>query len=116
MPEHVTLTVDGQSVTVPAGATLLEAITSLGVETPTLCYDPALTQPSACRVCVVEVKGSRVLVPSCSRVAEEGMEVLTDSLRVRRARKGVIELLQSSVDTSQAATIQRFAPVYARPG
>lgn len=113
MPEHVTLTIDGQPVTVPAGATLLDAITSLGIETPTLCYDPALTQPSACRMCVVEVKGSRVLVPSCSRVAEEGMEVLTDSQRVRLARKGVIELLQSAVDTSHAPTIQRFAPVYA---
>lgn len=112
MPEHLTLTIDGQPVTVPAGATLLDAITSLGIETPTLCYDPSLTPPSACRMCVVEVKGSRVLVPSCSRSAENDMEVLTDSPRVRRARKGVIELLQSSVDTRQAATIQRFAPRY----
>jgi len=112
MPENITLTVDGQSVTVPAGATLLDAITACGIETPTLCFDPSLKQPSACRICVVEVKGSRVLVPSCSRVAENGMEALTDSPRVRQARKGVIELLQSSVDTSQAATIQRFAPRY----
>jgi predicted molibdopterin-dependent oxidoreductase YjgC len=112
MPEQVTLTVDGQSVTVPSGATLLDAITALGIETPTLCYDPSLTQPSACRVCVVELKGSRVLVPSCSRAAENGMEVFTDSPRVRRARKGVIELLESSVDTSLAPTIQKFAPRY----
>ncbi len=112
MPEQVTLTVDGQQVTVPSGATLLDAITALGIETPTLCFDPSLTQPSACRVCVVELKGSRVLTPSCSRAAENGMEVLTDSPRVRRARKGVIELLQSSVDTSLAATIGKFAPRY----
>ncbi len=62
MPEQVTLTVDGQPVTVPSGATLLDAITAAGIETPTLCYDPSLTQPSACRICVVELKGSRVLV------------------------------------------------------
>ena len=112
MPEQVTLTVDGQPVTVPSGATLLDAITAAGTETPTLCYDPSLTQPSACRICVVELKGSRVLVPSCSRAAEQGMEVSTDSPRVRRARKGVIELLQSSVDTSLAPTIEKFAPRY----
>ncbi len=112
MPEQITLMVDGQPVTVPSGATLLDAITAAGIETPTLCFDPHLTQPSACRVCVVELKGSRVLVPSCSRAAENGMEVSTDTPRVRRARKGVIELLQSSVDTSRAATIEKFAPRY----
>jgi predicted molibdopterin-dependent oxidoreductase YjgC len=58
------------------------------------------------------LKGSRVLVPSCSRVAENGMEVSTDSPRVRRARRGVIELLESSVDTSLSPTIQRFAERY----
>lgn len=112
MPEQVTLTVDGQPITVPSGATLLDAITASGIQTPTLCFDPSLTPPSACRMCVVEVKGSRVLVPSCSRAAENGMEVSTDSPRVRRARKGVIELLQSSVDTSRTATIEKFAPRY----
>ncbi|SRR5487761_1939283 len=112
MPEHCTLTIDGQPVTVPAGATLRDAITTAGSETPTLCYDPSLAPPSACRICVVELKGSRVLVPACSRTVEDGMEVFTDSPRVRRARKGVIELLQSSVDTSLSPTVARFAPRY----
>lgn len=116
MPEEVTLTIDGQEVTVPSGTTILKAITQLGVETPTLCYDPDLTPVNVCRVCVVEVKGARVLAPSCSRAAENGMEVLTDSPRVRRARRGVIELLQSGVDTQTAPELQRFAERYeARP-
>lgn len=116
MPDQITLQIDGRPVTVRAGATIRDAIDAAGSETPTLCYDPDLTPPSACRICVVEVKGSRALVPSCSRIAEDGMEVSTDSPRVRRARKGVIELLESSVDTSLAPTIQRFAERYeARP-
>ena len=78
MLEQVTLTVDGQEVTVPAGTTLLGAITALGIETPTLCYDAGLTPVNVCRVCVVELKGARVLAPACSRKAESGMEVATD--------------------------------------
>jgi predicted molibdopterin-dependent oxidoreductase YjgC len=116
MPEEVTLTVDGQQVTVPAGTTILHAIKQVGVETPTLCYDPDLTPVNVCRVCVVEIKGARVLAPACSRKAENSMEVLTDSPRVRRARKGVLELLQSSVDTRAAPTLLQYAGRYgARP-
>ena len=112
MSSEVTVTIDGQSVTVPAGSTILMAINALGVQTPTLCYDPDLTPVNVCRVCVVEIKGARVLAPSCSRQAENGMEILTDSPRVRRARKGVLELLMSSVDTSVAPTLNQFAERY----
>ncbi len=95
MLEQISLTVDGREVTVPAGSTVLTAITRLGIETPTLCYDPGLTPVNVCRVCVVEMKGSRVLVPSCSRQAENGMEIFTDTPRVRHSRRLVLELLQS---------------------
>ncbi|MBK5268176.1 MAG: (2Fe-2S)-binding protein, partial [Acidimicrobiia bacterium] len=69
----VTVTINGQSVSVPDGATLLEACRSEEIDTPTLCYLENLTPVNACRVCVVEVEGSRTLVPACSRPAEEGM-------------------------------------------
>jgi NADP-reducing hydrogenase subunit HndD len=101
-PPQVELTIDGVTVTVPAGSTILDACRALAVETPTLCYADNLTPVNVCRVCVVEVAGSRVLVPSCSRVAEPGMEVFTDSERVRTSRKVVLELLGSSVDLSLA--------------
>ena len=112
MLDTVTLTVDGQAVTVPAGSTLLSAITKLGVETPTLCYDQGLTPVNVCRVCVVELKGARVLAPSCSRQAENGMEVLTDTPRVRHSRRLVLELLQSSVDTSTSPALLTYAARY----
>ena len=69
---------------------------------PTLCYLENLTPVNVCRVCVVEVAGSRTLVPACSRKAEAGMDVQTDSERVRLSRKMVLEFLGSSVDTSLA--------------
>ena len=98
----VALTIDGVGVSVPAGTTILGACRAVGVDTPTLCYAENLTPVNVCRVCVVEVTGSRVLVPACSRKAEPGMEVQTDSERVRTSRKVVLEFLGSSVDVSLA--------------
>lgn len=98
MSSMVTLTIDGRPVEVPPGSTLLEACRLSGSDQPTLCYLETLTPVNVCRVCVVEVEGSRTLVPSCSRVAEDGMVVATDSERVRHSRKVVFEFLASSVD------------------
>jgi NADP-reducing hydrogenase subunit HndD len=98
----VDLTIDGASVRVPEGATILDACRSEGIETPTLCYLETLTPVNACRVCVVEVEGARVLVPACARPAEDGMVVQTSSERVRHSRRLVLELLASSVDLSVA--------------
>jgi predicted molibdopterin-dependent oxidoreductase YjgC len=108
----VDLTVDGRSVSVAPGATLLEACTAAGVTTPTLCYLQTLTPVNACRVCVVELEGSRVLVPACARKAEPGMVVRTDTERVRHSRKLVLEFLGSSVDLSTAPDAQRFCGQY----
>src|SRR5215469_7874194 len=99
----VDVTIDGQAVRVPEGATLLDACRQQGIDTPTLCYLENLTPVNVCRVCVVEVEGSRTLVPSCSRKAEPGMTVHTDSERVRTSRKVVLEFLASSADLSLAA-------------
>lgn len=101
----VAVSIDGAEVSVPAGSTLLDACTAAGVATPTLCYAENLTPVNACRVCVVEVDNNRTLVPSCSRVAEDGMVVHTDSERVRHSRKMVLEFLDSGVDLSQTETL-----------
>ncbi|HEX6256613.1 MAG TPA: 2Fe-2S iron-sulfur cluster-binding protein [Euzebyales bacterium] len=98
----VTITLDGTEIAVPEGATLLDACRSQAIDTPTLCYSDVLDPVNACRVCVVEVSGSRTLVPACSRPAEDGMVVATDSDRVRHSRRMVLELLASSVDLSYA--------------
>ena len=101
----VTVAINGTDVTVDEGATLLDACNAAGVVTPTLCYAENLTPVNACRVCVVEVENSRTLVPSCSRQAEDGMVVATDSDRVRHSRKMVLEFLDSGVDLSQTTTL-----------
>lgn len=112
MSRDVNVTIDGQSVAVPEGATLLDAARVLGVDTPTLCWAANLTPANVCRVCVVELEGSRTLVPSCARKAEDGMVVRTDSDRVRTSRKLVLELLASSVDVSTAPSLQRYLARY----
>jgi len=109
----VDVEIDGQTVRVPEGATLLDACRGQGIDTPTLCYLENLTPVNVCRVCVVEVEGSRTLVPSCSRKAEAGMKVHTDSERVRTSRKMVLEFLASSVNVSLAsADVQRWIAEY----
>ena len=108
----VTLTVDGRQVEVEPGATILDACDALGIDTPTICYAPNLTPVNACRVCVVELDGSRTLVPACSRPAEQGMEVRTDTDRVRHSRRMVLEMLATSTDLSQAPEIDGWSRRY----
>ncbi|HEV7810908.1 MAG TPA: 2Fe-2S iron-sulfur cluster-binding protein [Candidatus Limnocylindrales bacterium] len=108
----VELTIDGSAVTVPAGTTILEACRAEAIDTPTLCYLENLTPVNVCRVCVVEVTGSRVLVPACSRKVEPGMGVQTDSERVRHSRRMVLEFLGSSVDLSTAPAAGAYIDRY----
>ena len=112
----VELEIDGQPVRVFEGQTILDACTKLGIETPTLCYGETLRPANVCRVCVVEIEGARVLAPSCSRKAEDGMKIRTDSERVTHSRKLVLEFLASSVDLSTAPAAQAYVAEYdARP-
>jgi len=109
----VALTIDGESVTVPAGTTILEACRARKIDTPTFCFLENLTPVNVCRVCVVEVDGSRVLVPACSRPVEPKMNVRTDSERVRLSRKLVLEFLASSADLSCASSdVRRWMERY----
>ncbi len=117
----VEITVDGEPVTVLEGDTILDACRSRQIDTPTLCYADTLTPVNACRVCVVEMEGSRALVPACSRQAEPGMAVRTDTDRVRLSRRLVLEFLASSVDLSRAngslvAWMERYGADPARYG
>jgi predicted molibdopterin-dependent oxidoreductase YjgC len=109
---QVTVRIDGADVTVHAGATILDACTQHGVETPTICFAENLTPVNACRVCVVDVEGNRTLVPSCSRPAEDGMEIQTDSDRVRHSRKMVLEFLGTANDLSEAPEINEWSAQY----
>ena len=112
----VKVTIDGHELSVPEGTTLLEATCAAGVETPTLCFLETLKPVNACRICVVEVEGSRTLVPACSRKADDGMVVRTNTERVRLSRRLVLEFLASSVDVSTAPAIQTYMERYgARP-
>src|SRR5256884_9625558 len=101
MPKRlVGVNIDGREIEVVEGSTILDACRRLTIDTPTLCQLDNLTPVNVCRVCVVEVEGSRVLVPACSRKVEAGMKIRTDSERVRHSRRLVLELLASSVDMS----------------
>jgi predicted molibdopterin-dependent oxidoreductase YjgC len=97
----VEMTIDGHPVTVPAGSTILEACRAQGIDIPTLCYGETLQPEGVCRLCVVDT-GGRALTPSCSAKVSQGMDVHTDSEKVRLSRKLVLELLGSSVDVDLA--------------
>lgn len=91
----VTLTIDGQEVKAKEGATILEAAREAGIYIPTLCYHEAVSPYGACRLCSVEIfKGGRSrVVASCLYPVEEGLEVRTDTERIKEIRKMIIELL-----------------------
>jgi predicted molibdopterin-dependent oxidoreductase YjgC len=108
----VSLTIDDQRVEVPEGSTILQACASIGIDTPTLCYGETLQPANACRVCVVELEGARVLAPACARPVEEDMVVKTDSERVRHSRKMVMEFLASSTDLSTTPVAEDYLERY----
>src|SRR2546430_17585423 len=84
----VGVTIDGREVEVTEGSTILDACRRIAIDTPTLCQLDNLMPVNVCRVCVVELEGSRVLVPACSRKVEAGMKIQTNSERVRRSGPG----------------------------
>ena len=93
MKQKIKLSINGSPVEVNAGTTILDAASSLGIRIPTLCYHKDLCVAGNCRVCVVENEGQKRLIASCATPAEEGMEIHTNSLKVRNARRHIIQLL-----------------------
>ena len=112
MPNEVTLTIDGRTARVPAGATLLDAARALGIDIPTVCTHPATSPKAICRTCVVEVDGTRTLAASCVTAALPGMVVHTRSERVERSRRTILEMLASTVDLSEAPEIEAMLADY----
>ena len=88
----VTLTIDGQPVTVPAGTSVMAASMMLGTEIPKLCATDSLEPFGSCRLCLIEIDGRRGTPASCTTPAEEGMVVHTQTDRLARLRRGVMEL------------------------
>jgi len=90
----ITLTIDNKEVEVEEEVTILEAAQKIGIEIPTLCYDKRLAPFGACRICIVEVEGTRTkFTPSCTTPATKGMKVRTISDDIIKARKTILELL-----------------------
>ena len=116
MKRTVELQLNGETVSAREGMTILQVAQQQRIEIPTLCWERTLTPVNACRACVVELKGSRVLVPACARKVEPGMEIETHSERVNHSRKMVLEFLASSVDLSTTPNVERWIDEYdARP-
>ncbi len=108
MADTISLTLNGRTVRVAAGATILKTARAAGVEIPTLCYHPNLTANGICRLCVVEVVGARTLQPACVVPVSQGMVVNTETERVLAARRVILELLASTVDLSEAPEIRSY--------
>jgi len=94
-PDQVLVTIDGREVACDRGETILEAARRVGINIPTLCYEPRLPATAACRMCIVEVEGARKMVPSCSAAVADGMVVRTDTEKIRAMRHLYLELLLS---------------------
>lgn len=94
----VNIKIDGVSMQVPEGTTILEAARMANIKIPTLCYLKGINEIGACRMCVVEIKGARALQAACVYPVAEGLDILTNSEKVRKARKVTLELILSNHD------------------
>jgi len=111
-PRRIELEIDGVTVTATEGSTILDVCRANAKNIPTLCFLDTLHPVNVCRICVVELEGARVLVPSCNRLIEPGMKVRTDSERVRHSRKMVLEFLDSSTDLSTTPDVADWKADY----
>ena len=112
----VNIKIDGVSMQVPEGITILEAARNANIKIPTLCFLKGINEIGACRMCVVEIKGARALQAACVYPVSEGLEVITNSEKVRKARKITLELILSNHDRqcltcvrSENCELQRLA-------
>lgn len=113
MSDVIHISINDQALEAAPGTTLLKAAEAAGIAIPTICYHEATTSNALCRMCVVEVEGARTLVPACVAQVSEGMRVKTDTPRVRRARRTILEMLSASVDLGDAPEITQMMADYA---
>ena len=102
----VTLKIDGRTICVPEGTTILDAALSAGIHIPHLCYLKGINEIGACRLCCVEVAGEEKLIPACNNVVSEGMVIRTNNVRVRRARRTNLQLILSRHDSKCALCVR----------
>lgn len=112
MSENISLEIDDIPVQVPSGTTILKAAEQNGIKIPTICFHDFCTANALCRICVVEVSGARTLIPACVAQVSQGMIVQTQTERVKRARRTILEMLASSVDLSDSPEILEMAAQY----
>jgi len=112
MADTIRIVLDGNPYTVPARTSILRAAQSVGISIPTLCFHDFCTANALCRICVVEVEGSRTLVPACVAEAADGMKILTGSERVVLARRTLLEMLRATVDLSDAPEVLAMLQEY----
>lgn len=112
MANKVKLKINQNELECDNDITILEAARTIGVEIPTICYHDNCTANALCRICVVEVKGARTLVPSCVAKVSEGMEVETHNERINTSRRTILEMMLSTTDLNQAPEILEMADEY----
>ena len=102
----VNLTINGRSISVPEGTTIMTAAAEIGIKIPSLCFLKDINEIAACRVCCVELVGKNRLITACNTVATEGMEILTNSPKVRRTRRTIVRLILSQHDCKCARCVR----------
>ena len=102
----VSLTINDQKITVSEGTTILEAAREVGIDIPHLCYLEGINEIGACRVCIVENKGMDTLITACNTPVEEGMQIYTNSPKVRKTRRINVELILSDHDCKCATCVR----------
>ncbi len=112
MTNPVTITIDQITFSTSEDNTILHAAEEIGISIPTICFHDATTSNALCRICVVEVKGARTLIPACVAKVTDGMEVQTKNERVNLARKTILEMLASTSDLSQSPEILAIVDEY----
>ena len=112
MDNKITLTINNQVISCDPETTILKAAEEIGISIPTICFHDACTSNALCRICVVEVKGARTLVPSCIAKVSEGMVVETHNERINLSRKTILEMMESTTDLSQSPEIQNMIEEY----
>ena len=107
--ETIDFKLNGETISAHAGETIIQAAKRHGVDIPHLCYKEGYRADGNCRACVVEIKGERVLAPSCCRQPAKGMEVASNSQRALHSQKMVLELLMSDMGEEPHTKVNKVA-------